>query len=213
MSTKVNEVKKMIQEMFDGMNAKIPEFIEYSYSPKEATEKIMEYVSSTVSADTLGFMSYLYAGLSEETLKEPIFADAANANKFYEMGLRQKIVDVYEFDITKLPTFEDGIDFKEINRVYTTAGAAVGSAAVGGILMGVISGLVELPFAVIIAGAVLAGVVGGGVAYTTVPKQNKKKFESAVFSFMSELEAGMIEWVDDVVRYYNEQVEELKKTL
>lgn len=212
-TTKVNDVKKMIQDMFDGMNSKIPEIIEYSHSPKEATGRIMEYVSSTVSADCLGYMSYLYAGLSEETLKEPLFADAVNANKFYEMGLRQKIVDVYEFDINKLPVFEDGIDFKEINRVYIAAGVAVGSAAVGGILMGVISGIVELPFAVIIAGALLAGVVGGGAAYTTVPKMNKKRFESAVFTFMSDLEDSMIEWVDDVVRYYNEQVNELKKTL
>lgn len=213
MSTKVNEVKKMIQEMFDGMNAKIPEIIEYSRSSKDASEKVMEYVSSTVSSDTLGFMSYLYSGLADETLKEEIFKDVANANRFYEAGLRKKIVDVYSFDIDKLPVFEDGIDFKEINQAYATAGAAVGSAAVGGILLGVISGVVKLPIIVIIAGAVLAGVIGAGVAHTTVPKLNKKNFESAVLSFMTDLEESMIDWVDDVVRYYNEQVEEIKKTL
>ena len=213
MSTRVNEVKKMIREMFDDMNGKIPEIIEYSRSSKDASEKVMEYVSSTVSSDALGFMSYLYSGLADETLQEDIFKDVVNANRFYEAGLRKKIVDVYSFDIDKLPVFEDGIDFKEINQAYATAGAAVGSAAVGGILLGVISGVVKLPIIVIIAGAVLAGVIGAGVAHTTVPKLNKKNFESAVLTFMTDLEKSMIDWVDDVVRYYNEQVEEIKKIL
>lgn len=214
MSTKVNEVKKMIQKMFDNMNTKISDIIVHSTNTKDATQIIMEYVSSTVSSDSLGYMSYLYAGLSEMTLKEPIFVDVVNANKFYKLGLRQKIVDVYEFDINKFDTFEEGIDLKEINRIYASASAAVGSATVGGILMGVISGVVELPMTVIIAGAILVGIAGGGITYTKiVPNQNKKKFEAAVFNFMKDLENSMINWVDDVVHYYNEQVEELKKTL
>lgn len=214
MSNKVNEVKKMIREMFDNMNTKISDIIYYSMNSKEATEKIMEYVSSTVSTNSLGYISYLYMGLSEMTLKEPIFVDVANANKFYKLNLRHKIVDVYEFDINELTVFEDGMDFKEINSVYVSAGAAVGSAAVGGILMGVISGVVELPMTVIIAGAILVGIAGCGITYTkVVPNQNKKKFEVTVFNFIKDLENSMINWVDDVVRYYNEQVEELKKTL
>ena len=35
----------------------------------------------------------------------------------------------------------------------------------------------------------------------------------AVKSFMAELEDEMFKWVDEVVAYYNKQVEELKKTL
>ena len=67
---------------------------------------------------------------------------------------------------------------------------------------------------VIIAGAVLAGLSAGGVTYTkVVPEKNKSNFKEAVDAFMNSLKMELLNWVDNVVKFYNQKVEELKATL
>ena len=207
-------VKGMIHDLFTDMNSQMEEIIRTSTTANMATKRIMEYVSSTVASNSLGYISALYSSLSKKTLSEEVFQNVENANRFYELGLRKKLVEAYEFDVENVSAYKAGIDFKEINRIYASAGAAVGSATVGGILLGVLSGIVDIPMVVIIAGAVLAGVAGGSVTYAkVVPEINKKQYAASVFSFMKELEDSMNKWVDDVVRFYNQQVAELKKAL
>lgn len=208
------KVKNMIYDLFAEMNGHMEGIIRTSASADMATKRIMEYVSSTVASNSLGYISALYSSLSKKTLSEEVFQNVENANKFYELGLRKILVEAYEFDVESVSAYKDGIDFKEINRVYASAGASVGSAAVGGILLGVLSGIVDIPMVVIIAGAVLAGIAGGGVTYVKlVPEKNKKQYAASVLSFMKELEGSMIKWVDDVVMFYNQQVDELKMAL
>lgn len=207
-------VKRMIDELFNTMEIKVKDILANSRNSEQATLLITEYISSTVAAESLGYMSVLYSHLSKKTLSENVFRAPANANKFYELGLRKKLVDAYEFDIDSVASYKSGIDFNEINRVYTAAGAAVGSAAVSGILLGVLNGVVDIPVVVIIAGAVLAAIGGGSVTFfKVVPDINKQRFESAVDSFMKELKESILNWVDDVTNFYNREVEELKKTL
>ena len=130
-------VKKMINDLFAEMTGQIEAIVRSSSSAEMATKRIMEYVSSTVAAKSLGYISALYSSLSKETLSEELFKSPENANKFYELGLRQKLIDGYEFDVESVSAYKAGVDFKEINRIYTSAGAAVGTTAVSGILLGV----------------------------------------------------------------------------
>lgn len=209
-----DKVKQYINDLFVELNEEVTDIVNSSSSPSMATQEIMEYVSVKIASSSKSYVVDLYSELSRNTLKEPIFEDAANANKFYELNLRKQIGDAYRFDVKDLEAYNAGIDFNEINRLYASAGAAVGSAAVGGILLGVISGVVKLPMVVIIAGAVLAGLTGGGVAYTKViPEKNKSTYLMRVTEFMNELEDELLNWVDEVVKFYNRQVEDLKKTL
>lgn len=209
-----DKVKGYIHELFVEMNAEVSNIVNSAPSSSIATQRIMEYVSSQVAASSEGYMVDLYSELSRKTLNEEIFKDPANANKFYELNMRQKISNAYQFDVKSLDAYSKGIDFNEINRVYATAGAAVGSAAVGGILLGVLSGAVNIPMVVIIAGAILVGVAGGSVTYTKiVPERNRTAFSEAVKTFMRELETELMNWVDEVVRFYNRKVAELKATL
>ena len=208
------KVKGYIKELFVEMNAEVADIVSNSPSSTIATHSIMECVSSKIAAASEGYMVDLYSELSRKTLSEEIFKDPANANKFYELNMRQKISDAYQFDVQSLDAYSTGVDFKEINRVYATAGVAVGSAAVGGILLGVLSGVVDIPMVVIIAGAILAGITGGGVTYAKiVPEKNRAAFSNAVKTFMQELETELANWVDEVIKFYNQKVAELKATL
>lgn len=208
------KVKGYIKNLFVELNEEISDIVKISPTSTIAMQSIMEFVSSTIAASSQGYMVDLYGELSRNTLNEEIFKDPANANKFYELNMRQKISDAYKFDVQNLEAYCAGIDFKEINRIYASAGAAVGSATVGGILLGALTGVVDIPMVVIIAGAVIAGIAGGTVTYAKiVPDRNKLNFLKAVQSFMEELEKELLSWVDEVVKFYNQKVDELKSTL
>ncbi len=209
-----NKVKNYIKELFEELNMAVMNIVETIPDTDVATQHIMETVSGRVTAATEGYVFDLYSLLSKETLKEEIFQDAANANRFYELNLRKQIAEAYQFNIQSLKACSTSLDFKEINRTYATAAATAGTAAAGGILLGILHGLVHIPFAVVIAGAVLAGIGGGSVTYMKiVPEKNKEVFQTAVNRFMEGLEQELLNWVDDVINFYGQKVEELKQSL
>ena len=207
-------VKAHIRELFSTINVEVEKMVQNSYSSEKATEDIMRYVSSKIASASRGYMSTLYTTLSNETLKEPVFQDTDNSNKFFDSELDKKIVDAYKFDGKDSPVFHKGLDVKEVDRAYASAIAGVGTAAVGGVLLGVLSGVVDMPVIGIIAGAIVAGLVGSGVAYCkVVPDINRQRFQKVVRSFMADLEQELYKWVDGVIAFYYEQVDELKKSL
>ena len=209
-----NQVKNYIKELFRELNTEVEDIVETIPDTNLATQHIVELVSSRVTAAVEGYVFDLYSILSKETLKEEIFRDAANANRFYELNLKKQIAEAYQFNILSLESYSTGLDFHEINSTYATATAVAGSAAVGGILLGILHGLIDIPFAVVIAGAVLAGIGGGSVAYMkVVPEKNKERFRMAVGRFMKDLEQELLRWVDDVVDFYNKKVADLKQSL
>lgn len=208
------KVKAHIKELFVTMNNEVTNMVQNSYSSEKVTKDIMQYVSGKIASTSRGYMSTLYSALSDQTLQEPIFQNVDNANKFFNLELDKKIVDAYKFDGKDSAVFEKGLSLHEINRVYASAAAGVGTATVGGILLGVLSGTVDIPMVGIIAGAIVAGLIGCGVTYCkVVPDINKQRFIEAVKAFMAGLEQEMYKWVDGVIKFYNNQVEELKKTL
>lgn len=208
------KVKAHIKELFVTMNDEVTNMVQNSYSSEKETKDIMQYVFGRIASTSRGYMSTLYSALSDQTLQEPIFQNVDNANKFFNLELDKKIVDAYKFDGKDSAVFEKGLSLHEINRVYASAAAGVGTATVGGILLDVLSGAVDIPMVGIIAGAIVAGLIGCGVTYCkVVPDINKQRFIEAVKAFMADLEQEMYKWVDGVIEFYNNQVEELKKTL
>ncbi len=209
-----DKVKALISELFAEMNEDVDEIIQNAPTTEAATAEVMHYVSSTLTAAAESYLVDLYSALSKQTLKEDLFKDPANANRFYELNLRQQISESYQLDIQGLEAYRKGVDFTAIKDGYTTAAAAAGSAAVGGILLKMLSGIIHVPLVVVIAGALLCGVVGGGIAHCkVVPEKNKEEFSRAVHAFMRDLEQDMLRWVDAIGTFYNEKVEALKKTL
>lgn len=209
----MSDVKRNIQLLFEEMNGEVEKIITSSPTAEEATRAILGYVPEKVAMAAEGYMIDLYKVLSTETLNEPIFQSAANANKFYELQLRQKIATAYRFDVKDLQAYIEGKSFNEINTLYSTAIAGVGGAVVGGILLGLLSGVVvHIPVVGIIAGAFLAGLASAGI-YSGVSKTKKKDYREAVHSFMIDLEKELMKWVDSVIDFYNFAVNELKATL
>ena len=120
------KVKGLIENLFDEIREEVSDLIRVSPNSTAATESITEYVSSKITASSKGYITTLYSELSKATLAEPIFENDVNANKFYDLELKQKIYSAYQFDVSDLSAYQAGITSKEINVAYATAGAVVG---------------------------------------------------------------------------------------
>ena len=99
------KVKDCIKELFSTMNVEVEQTVQNSFSSEKATEDIVQYVSSKIAAASRGYMSTIYTTLSDETLKEPIFQNVSNSNKFFDLELDKKIVETYKFDSKDFPIF------------------------------------------------------------------------------------------------------------
>lgn len=202
-STLKNEVHKMFCELAE----KAKEITKTSRTAQMATERISDVVASKVSAESEGYIVDMYTNLVTKIKEDDYFKDAEHLNAFYRLNLREELNRKYHFEIESLAAYKKGIDFKEINRLYAAAGATAGTLAIGGILKFVISGLINIPIAVIIAGAVAAGVA----TYFAVPKKNKKEYNRAVRKYLNDMENEILDWLTEVENYFDSQVRTIYK--
>lgn len=210
----LDEVKKELDKNFEEINSKTESIIQHSRRSSDATEEIMNYVSSKLTSSCKGYIALEYSVKSKKTLQEEIFKSVENANRFYDLNLRQKLADAYDFNIKDFSTYREGVNFDEINETWVSLGAAAGTGTLAGILLFVLSKQIHIPVAVVIAGAVLVGLGCGAFTYKeAIPKRNKKQYAESVRKFMSDLKVEVVKWIEGIEKYYDDQVNELKKEL
>ena len=201
------ELKKQARALFIELKRKSDKIASEARTNTDATERIMRLVSSTISAEAEGYMVDMYACLVEKIKHDDYFKSQENLNAFYRLNLRNKLNEKYQFNIENIDAYKKGIEYKEINQLYAAAGAAAGTLAVGGILKFALSGVVGIPFTVVIAGAVVAACA----AYFALPTRNRKEYKKAVEKFLNELEEDILDWFVDIEVYFDEQVRTLYK--
>ena len=199
------ELEKQLHALFSDLKLKSNEIASEAKTNTVATERIMRLVSSTISAEAEGYMVDLYACLVEKIEEEEFFKNPDNLNAFYRLNLRNELNERYQFNIEDIDAYKNGIEYKEVNQLYVAAGAAAGTLALGGILKYALSSVVGIPFAVVIAGAVVVAFA----AYFAVPTRNRKEYKKAVEKFLCDLEEDILDWFVDVEVYFDEQVRTL----
>ena len=200
-----NELKKNVRSMFQELETKVNEIIVDSRTTKAATERISEIISSRITTESEGYIVDMYTALSKKIREEEYFKDPKHLNDFYHLNLREQLNEKYHFEITSIEAFRKGIEYKEVNSLYVAAGNAAGTLAVGGILKFAIAGAVYIPLAVIIAGAVVAGIA----AYFVTLSKNKKNYAIAVQKYLQDLENEILNWLVEIEEYFNGQVRTL----
>lgn len=201
------ELKKEIHIMFQELAVKAKEITDTSRTSQMATERISKVVSSKVAAESEGYIVDMYTYLVAKIKEDEYFKDPEHLNAFYRLNLREELNNRYHFEVESLDSYKKGIEFKEVNKLYAAAGVAAGTLAVGGILKFAISGLICIPIAVIIAGAVIAGIA----TYFSVPEKNKKKYNQAVNKFLNDMENEILDWLTEVENYFDSRVRSLYK--
>jgi len=202
-----NELKKEVHLMFGELAEKAKEIVEISRTTQSATERISEVVASRVSAESEGYIVDMYTCLVNKIKEDEYFKNPEHLNAFYRLNLREELNEKYHFDVVSMDSYKKGIEFTEINRLYAVAGATAGTLAIGGILKFAISGLINIPIAIIIAGAVVAGIA----AYFVIPKKNKKEFQRAVDKYLNDMENEILDWLTEVENYFEGKVRTIYK--
>lgn len=203
------ELQKQVKEMFRGLHDKSEKVISSSSTYSAASERIINMVSSKVSAECEGYIVDMYTSFVEKIKQDDFFKNPEHLNAFYRLALREKLNDKYRFEIDSLDAYKKGIDYKEINKLYTAIGTAAGTFAAGGILKFVISRIENpnIPFIIIIAGAAISAIAAStGAAYHYISNKNKKDFRRAVDWFLDDLENDILNWFVDVEEFFESQV-------
>ena len=194
-----NELHKVFVELKEKSSSIILDSKNYT----ACMESIGEMVSARLAAECEGYVIDLYSDLAERISDEEFFKNPEHLNAFYRLGLREKLDEKYHFDVKSLSSYQKGIDFKEINKLYASAGAAAGTLALGGILKFSLASVISIPFAIIIAGAIAVALA----AYLkAVPDINKKRFNQAVEKYLDDMEQDILNWLTEIDCYLEEQV-------
>ena len=202
-------LNEKIKDMFKDMKIKSNELIDVDIDFSITSKNIMDTVSSEIVTRSKTLIIDMYAELSKHTLNTEEFREPERKSKFYEANIRGEILNKYNFDVGTISSFETGIKFEEVNKLYASIATSTGTMAVGGVLKYVLTSKINIPLVVIIAGAVATFCTS---YFKSVPDRNKLTFKKAIEVFLDETEYEFIQWFDEIEIYYKEKVDELVAT-
>ena len=191
--------EREINEVFSDLKEKLYKLFNLSSNIDIVSKKIIEKTSLELTIESKMLITDMYSEMSKKTLSSKEFETIERKNRFYELDIQNEILEKYKFKVT------DKIDYKEANKLYTSLGMAAGTMAIGGILKYVLQNNINIPFIVIICGAIMAF----GATYFLKPSVNKKNLEKAVDEFLDKTKKEFIAWFYEIEEYYNRRVRDI----
>lgn len=192
-------INKNIDNIFSDLKKESYKFFNLSSNIDSVNKKIVDKISLDLTIKSKMLITDLYSEMSKKTLSSKEFEDIERVSKFYETDIKKEILEKYKFKVT------NKIDYKEANKLYTSLGMAAGTMAIGGILKYVLQNNINIPFIVIICGAVMAF----GASYFLKPSANKRNLEKAVDEFLDKTKKEFIAWFHEIEEYYNRRVRDI----
>ena len=191
--------EKDIDEIFLDLKKESYEVFNLSSNIDSIIKKIIDKISLDLTIKSKMLITDIYSEMSKRTLASKEFEDIERKSKFYETNIKKEIFEKYKFQVT------NKIDYKEANKLYTSLGMAAGTMAIGGILKYVLQNNINIPFIVIICGAVMVF----GASYFLKPSVNKKNLEKAVDEFLDKTKKEFIAWFHEIEKYYNRRIRDI----
>ena len=192
-------LNKSIDNIFSDLKKESYKLFNLNSNIDSVSKKIADKISLDLTVKSKMLITDLYSEMSKKTLLSKDFEDIERKSKFYETDIKKEILEKYKFKIT------NKIDYKEANKLYTSLGMAAGTMALGGIFKYVLQNHINIPFIVIICGAIVAF----GVTYFSKPSADKRNLEKAVNEFLDKTKKEFIAWFDEIEKYYNKRVKDI----
>ena len=192
-------INKNIDNIFSDLKKESYKLFNLSSNIDSVSKKIADKISLDLTVKSKILITDLYSEMSKKTWLSEEFEDIERKSKFYETDIKKEILEKYKFKVT------NKIDYKEANKLYTSLGMAAGTMALGGILKYVLQNHINIPFIVIICGAIVAL----GVTYFSKPSADKRNLEKAVDEFLDKTKKEFIAWFDEIEKYYNKRVKDI----
>lgn len=208
----LHELDRLVNRDFDEISQRVNYIVHSSTQPDQAVREIAEFVSGKLSASCKGYIALLYSVKSKETLREELFSFSENANKFYDLNLRQKLSESYDFNLMKSRSLSAAFGSGNASE----SGGSEGAEGTKISLLGVMSGIVSfLRFPVDFLSGFISAQHGSGRETDQAAAHLKGRSLLAVKAqmFILDLKSEMKGFLSEAEHYYDEQVSSLKKEL
>lgn len=205
-------IKPKVDTMFSDLKQRAKKIIAGSTSMNDAITRVTRLVSSEVSIRSKTILSDMLYDLTNSLMETEFFHEISKQNAFYRVDLQEEILSKYQF------TPSASVNYKEASRTVQAlkvggATLAAGAAIEVGVVL--IAGLSFSSLVPIPVSALVVASVGAALAdyFAIEPARNKKNLTTAFEKYLSQAEQQFLNWFDEVEKYFNARVEEIKQTM
>lgn len=205
-------IKPKVDVMFNDLRKKVSAIVIESSTSNEAINNVTKLVSSELAARCKSILSDMLFDLSDKLMNTEFFADIAKQNRFAEINLRQEILSKYQFAPSTT------VNYREASRTVQALKVSMATFVVGGAIeIGVvliaglsISNLVPIPISILIVASIGAALTD---YYAIEHAKNKKALAQALDNYLVDAKQQFLNWFDEVEKYFNVRVEEIKQAM
>lgn len=205
-------IKPKVDIMFDDLRKKVATVVADSSTSTEAVTTATKLVSSELATRSKSILSDMLFDLSDSLMETEFFADITRQNKFYEINLRQEILNKYQYAPSTT------VNYKEASKELQALKVGGATLAVGGVIeIGVVlaaglslSNLVPIPISVLVVASIGAALTD---YFAIEPARNKKNLAHALDMYLINAKEQFLEWFDEIEQFFNKRVEEIKQTM
>lgn len=194
------KIEQYINKISEGIYKEAEKWIQSGISDQQLIDKVINITVKKLTPESKMVMSSAYNLMMEHTLAKPLFQNAQNKAAFYERDILKELNSKFLFDVPKHIDYEESK--AEINK-WIVAGAVV---IVGGIISILTKSLIPIGIAVIVAGVMLFMLKDGN-------KKTRQEISKLIQAYLHDTKNTMMEWLNTIQVYYDENVEELEKEL
>jgi len=205
-------IKPKVDKMFSDLDRQAKEIIATSTSMNEAVARATRLVSSEVSTRSKTILSDMLDDLTNALMETEFFSDISKQNAFYRVNLQEEILSKYQFTPSASVNYKEAsrtVQALKVGGITLAAGAVVevGVVLIAGLSL---SSLVPIPVSVLVVAS-----IGAALAdyYAIEPAKNKKNLALAFDGYLTQAKQQFLNWFDEVEKYFNTRVEEIKQTV
>lgn len=206
------KIKSKVDVMFDNLREEVSVIVNKSSSADDVINSVTQIVSSELTTRSKSILSDMLFDLSDELLETEFFTDIARQNRFFEINLRHEILQRYQFAPSTNVNYQEASKTVQALKVGGTV-LVLGSAVEIGVVMAqglALSSLGPIPIDALIAVSLGAALID---YYAIEPAKNKKALARALDNYLITAKQQFLNWFDEVEKYFNMRVEEIKRTL
>lgn len=205
-------IKPKVDVMFNDLRKKVSTIVVESSTSNEAINNVTKLVSSELATRSKSILSDMLFDLSDKLMDTEFFADIAKQNRFAEINLRQEILSKYQFAPSTTVNYREASRTVQALKVGGATFVVGGAIEIGVVLIAglSISNLVPVPISILIVAS-----IGAALAdyYAIEPAKNKKALAQALDNYLVDAKQQFLNWFDEVEKYFNVRVEEIKQAM
>lgn len=205
-------IKPKVDVMFNDLRKKVSAIVIESSTSNEAINNVTKLVSSELAARSKSILSDMLFDLSDKLIDTEFFADIAKQNRFAEINLRQEILSKYQFAPSTTVNYREASRTVQALKVGGATFVVGGAIEIGVVLIAglSISNLVPIPISILIVASIVAALAD---YYAIEPAKNKKALAQALDNYLVDAKQQFLNWFDEVEKYFNVRVEEIKQAM